>query len=228
MEAIDHYEMTIQRVLYGWVVFAIPLSLFTQIGRYHTKTREYRTLARIACILIMSLSLLFLFQRSHRYFEIEEAPTTPTRTKPVGYEIETIEPGDGATYPKKGDKVGVHYTGTLLNGQEFDSSKYRNKLFEFTVGQGNVIKCWDEGITRISVSETAKLTCSPGMAYGDQEVAGLIPANSTLIFEITLHELKSKNKGVTDNELFEIKLLKWQKQRHKIERDMYLATCSIL
>ena len=107
-----------------------------------------------------------------------------------GVDVDTITPGDGKTFPKKGDRVTVHYTGTLTSGKKFDSSKDRGKPFVFNIGKGEVIKGWDEGVARMSVGQVAKLTCSPDYAYGSQDVGdGLIPANSTLLFEVELLQI---------------------------------------
>jgi FKBP-type peptidyl-prolyl cis-trans isomerase len=83
--------------------------------------------------------------------------------------------------------VSVHYTGTLTDGKKFDSSRDRGEPFKFTLGVGQVIKGWDEGVAKLSKGQRAKLTCSPDYAYGDKAVGGdLIPANSTLIFDVEL------------------------------------------
>ncbi|XP_038056837.1 peptidyl-prolyl cis-trans isomerase FKBP1A-like [Patiria miniata] len=104
----------------------------------------------------------------------------------MGVEVETITPGDGKNFPKKGQTVKVHYTGTLTNGKKFDSSRDRGKLFEFKIGQGQVIRGWDEGVAQMSVGQRAKLTCSPDYAYGAAGHPGVIPPNSTLIFDVEL------------------------------------------
>jgi len=103
----------------------------------------------------------------------------------MGVEVATIKPGDGKTYPSKGDVVNVHYTGTLLNGKKFDSSRDRGKPLTFKIGMGEVIQGWDEGVAQMSVGERAKLTVSPDYGYGSQAV-GPIPANSTLVFDVEL------------------------------------------
>ena len=89
----------------------------------------------------------------------------------MGVEVQRISPGDGQ-YPKKGQTVSVHYTGTLQNGKEFDSSRKRGQPLDFKLGQGQVIKGWDEGIIQLSKGERAKLVCSPDYAYGSKDVGG--------------------------------------------------------
>ncbi len=89
---------------------------------------------------------------------------------------------------KVGDKVKVHYTGKLLDGKIFDSSVERNDPFTFTVGAGEVIQGWDEGLALLRVGEKATLTLPANIGYGNQAV-GSIPANSTLIFDIEVLEV---------------------------------------
>ncbi|KAK5659294.1 hypothetical protein OQA88_1387 [Cercophora sp. LCS_1] len=87
---------------------------------------------------------------------------------------------------QKGDKINVHYLGTLqTNGQKFDSSYDRNSPFSFKLGGGQVIKGWDEGLLDMCIGEKRKLTIPPNFGYGDRSV-GPIPAGSTLIFETEL------------------------------------------
>nr|XP_046265198.1 FK506-binding protein 1-like [Scatophagus argus] len=104
----------------------------------------------------------------------------------MGVEVETIKPGDGRTFPRRGANVTVHYVGTLTNGHKFDSSRDRGAPFKFRLGQGEVIRAWDEGVAQMSVGQVARLTCSPDYAYGDRGFPPVIPGNSTLIFEVEL------------------------------------------
>ncbi|MFZ4523571.1 MAG: FKBP-type peptidyl-prolyl cis-trans isomerase [Bacteroidales bacterium] len=89
-----------------------------------------------------------------------------------------------------GKKVKVHYTGTLLNGTKFDSSRDRNEPFEFVLGQGQVIKGWDEGIAMMNVGGKAMFVIPSEIAYGEREMGAKIPAFSTLVFDVELLEVK--------------------------------------
>eukprot|EP01012_Entosiphon_sulcatum_P006008 TRINITY_DN1279_c0_g1_i1.p2 TRINITY_DN1279_c0_g1~~TRINITY_DN1279_c0_g1_i1.p2 ORF type:complete len:109 (+),score=25.83 TRINITY_DN1279_c0_g1_i1:35-361(+) len=104
----------------------------------------------------------------------------------MGVQLEKIIEGDGNTYPKKGQIVSVHYVGTLPDGSEFDSTRKRGKPFKFRLWSGEVIKGWDEGITQMSLRERAKITMSPDSAYGSKGFPGLIPSDSTIIFDVEL------------------------------------------
>jgi len=91
--------------------------------------------------------------------------------------------------PKKGQKVKVHYVGTLENGNKFDSSVDRGQPFEFTIGVGQVIKGWDEGVATMKVGGKRKLVIPANLGYGERTLPQ-IPANSTLIFEVELLGIK--------------------------------------
>ncbi|XP_034038950.1 12 kDa FK506-binding protein-like [Thalassophryne amazonica] len=108
----------------------------------------------------------------------------------MGVTVDTVKAGDGKTFPKTGDKVFVHYTGTLVNGTKFDSSRDRGKPFSFHIGRNEVIRGWDEGVAQMSVGQRAKLTCTPDYAYGERGFSTIIPANATLIFDVELIDIK--------------------------------------
>lgn len=103
-----------------------------------------------------------------------------------------LKPGNVPNvFPKTGDKVTIHYVGTLENGDIFDSSRDRGIPFETEIGVGKVIKGWDEGVKKLSVGEKAKLTCTPDFAYGSRGFPPVIPPNATLTFEVELISITS-------------------------------------
>ena len=99
--------------------------------------------------------------------------------------IEDMVLGTGAE-AVDGKIVSVHYTGTLTDGTVFDSSVSRKVPFEFTLGAGEVIKGWDQGIKGMKVGGKRKLTIPADLAYGDRGAGNLIPPKSTLVFEVEL------------------------------------------
>ena len=90
---------------------------------------------------------------------------------------------DGQTAPK-GKQIEMHYTGKLLDGTVFDSSVTRGQTFKFTLGVGQVIKCWDEGVAKLTKGQKAIFNCPPDIAYGSRGAGGAIPPNATLKFEV--------------------------------------------
>lgn len=128
----------------------------------------------------------------------EPAPSEPTSSQeatppePEGdseqvteLRIEDIVVGEGRA-AKTGDRVSVHYTGRLTDGKKFDSSRDSGRPFEFVLGQGEVIRGWDEGIVGMKVGGQRKLTVPPDMAYGEEGYPGVIPPNATLVFDVEL------------------------------------------
>ncbi|CAK5090355.1 unnamed protein product [Meloidogyne enterolobii] len=105
-------------------------------------------------------------------------------------QIDTINEGDGTNFPKNGQKVSCHYILKLENGQQIDSSRDRGRPFEFTIGKGEVIKGWDEGVAKMSIGQRAKLTISSDLGYGEKGIPGTIPPNSTLVFDVELLAVK--------------------------------------
>ncbi len=103
-------------------------------------------------------------------------------------QVQTLKEGKGQV-AKKGKNVYVHYVGTLTDGTKFDSSRDRGKPFPFTLGVGQVIKGWDQGVEGMKIGEIRKLIIPPNLAYGDRDM-GKIPPNSTLVFEVELLEIR--------------------------------------
>jgi FKBP-type peptidyl-prolyl cis-trans isomerase len=109
-------------------------------------------------------------------------------TTDSGLKYIELQEGTGAT-PSPGQKIQVHYTGTLTNGKKFDSSRDRNQPFEFNVAMGQVIKGWDEGLSTMKVGGRRQLIIPPELGYGTRGI-GPIPPNSTLIFDVELLAVK--------------------------------------
>jgi FKBP-type peptidyl-prolyl cis-trans isomerase len=109
-----------------------------------------------------------------------------------------VEVTEGLTYQETecgegdeagpGDTVSMHYKGTLEDGSEFDSSE-GGQPFQFTIGAGQVIEGWEQGIPGMRVGGKRTLTIGPDLAYGEAGAGGVIPPNATLIFEVELIEI---------------------------------------
>lgn len=119
----------------------------------------------------------------------------------MGVEKETIKAGDGESFPKKGDRLTMHYTGTLADGgKQFDSSVTRGKPFQFVIGIEQVIQGWDEGVILMSLGEKAMLKISSDYGYGRQGAPGAIPPNADLNFEVELLAIgEKKAPGFTES-----------------------------
>ncbi|KAB8271268.1 hypothetical protein BDV30DRAFT_213736 [Aspergillus minisclerotigenes] len=110
-----------------------------------------------------------------------------------------IAAGDGVNFPKKNETVAMHYRGYLYDpsqpdnkGNQFDNSYDRGQPLKVAIGTGRVIKGWDEGVPQMSLGEKALLTITPDYGYGAQGFPNLIPANSTLLFEVQLVAINNK------------------------------------
>ena len=113
---------------------------------------------------------------------------------PSGLQYVDLSVGSGDV-TKTGDRVSVHYTGWLEKpdggkGQKFDSSKDRGQPFQFVLGRGQVIKGWDEGVQGMKVGGVRELVIPPALGYDQRGAGGVIPPNSTLIFEVELLGIK--------------------------------------
>ena len=102
-----------------------------------------------------------------------------------GLQIEDLVVGTGEE-AKAGQKVTVHYRGTLTDGRQFDASYDRGQPFTFDLGGGQVIKGWDQGVAGMKIGGKRKLTIPPDLGYGARGAGGVIPPNATLVFEVEL------------------------------------------
>ena len=119
---------------------------------------------------------------------IEELKKGATVTE-SGLAYKITKKGSGPK-AEAGKTVSVHYTGKLTDGTKFDSSYDRNQPIDFPLGQGRVIKGWDEGISLLNVGSKATFIIPPDLAYGARGAGGVIPPNATLIFEVELVDVK--------------------------------------
>eukprot|EP01036_Dinobryon_divergens_P027804 gene27804-36632_t len=100
--------------------------------------------------------------------------------------VEIFAAGDGINYPRPGNIVTVHYTGFLVDGNRFDSSRDRGKPLKFKLGADQVIPGLDLGVAQLSIGERAKMFVPAALAYGEKGFPGLIPPRSDLTFDIEL------------------------------------------
>ncbi|KAI9062835.1 hypothetical protein FKP32DRAFT_1651699 [Trametes sanguinea] len=133
----------------------------------------------LGCLSVLALALAVVAQ------------DTPTELK-----IDTTYvPEDCKVKSQNGDRLQVHYTGTLYsNGNKFDSSRDRGQPLPLTLGSGQVIKGWEEGLKDMCVGEKRVLTIPPSMAYGPRGFGNVIPPNSALVFDVELVGLDAKGK----------------------------------
>jgi len=119
---------------------------------------------------------------------MEDPAEKPTEDV-VELKIETLVSGEGAE-AKIGDTLSVMYKGTLLSGEQFDSSYDRGTPFDVTLGQGMVIQGWEQGLIGMQVGEKRKLYIPSDLAYGERGAGGVIGPNADLIFEVELLAIK--------------------------------------
>ena len=106
-------------------------------------------------------------------------------TTPSGLKYRDDAVGTGAE-ARAGQRVKVHYTGTLTDGRKFDSSRDRGNPFEFDLGAGRVIRGWDEGVAGMKVGGRRTLVIPPDLGYGNRGAGAVIPPGATLVFDVEL------------------------------------------
>lgn len=147
----------------------------------------------VGAILVIAVIIIAVFalegKPSNDKTVKQGAAKVENKTTASGLQITDVKVGDGAE-AKAGNHVTVNYTGTLTDGSKFDSSLDRNQPFDFNLGAGAVIKGWDEGVVGMKVGGERKLVIPPDLGYGAQSPSPKIPANSTLLFDITLLDVK--------------------------------------
>ena len=133
---------------------------------------------RVLSVILLSLTMVACSSDS------PEATVTSS-----GLQIEELVVGEGES-ARVGATAVVHYTGWLVDGTKFDSSVDRDSPFDFVIGEGRVIKGWDEGVATMRVGGKRKLTIPPDLAYGDRGAGDVIPPGATLVFEVELLEVR--------------------------------------
>lgn len=142
---------------------------------------------RICTVFAVLVFALAVFHTTSANSE-EEGKNTNMHKTDTGLQYEILEEGSGPA-AQKGQKVKVHYTGMLEDGTVFDSSVQRGQPIMFTLGVGQVIKGWDEGIEGMKVGEKRRLTIPPDLGYGARGAGNVIPPNAVLIFDTELIEI---------------------------------------
>ncbi|MGC2477495.1 MAG: FKBP-type peptidyl-prolyl cis-trans isomerase [Candidatus Sulfotelmatobacter sp.] len=149
--------------------------------------------SRVASTAILTLLAVTLCAQTTPHRTTPVRPNTNAPTKVTGDGVKTdsglqywdIKVGTGAV-ANDGDRVKVHYTGWFTNGKKFDSTVDANQPYSFTLGKGDVIKGWDEGITGMKVGGKRQLRIPPELAYGDAGFKTIVPPNAILIFDVQL------------------------------------------
>lgn len=145
-----------------------------------------------------------------------------------GLKKKLLKEGAGWDTPDNGDEVEVHYTGTLLDGTKFDSSRDRGTPFKFTLGQGQVIKGWDLGIKTMKKGENALFTIPAELAYGESGSPPTIPANATLQFDVELLSWVSVKDICKDGGIFKKILVEGEKWENPKDLDEVTVKYEVL
>jgi FKBP-type peptidyl-prolyl cis-trans isomerase len=145
----------------------------------------------VVIAILVGLTAVFVMAQSGTKKSAAADTSAPTKVTGDGVKSASglvywdIRVGNGQA-AKEGSHVRVHYTGWLTNGKKFDSSVDAGKPFDFTIGNGEVIKGWEEGVAGMKVGGKRQLRIPPALGYGAKGYPGAIPANATLIFDVQL------------------------------------------
>lgn len=154
---------------YRYIIIAVPFIALCALQGYKKHTAK--------------------IHNSHHTSQVRGNNSMSVQTTSSGLQYQIITPGNGEQ-PRLGQRVTVHYTGWLddngQTGRKFDSSLDRGTPFSFTVGVGQVIKGWDEGVAMMSIGEKRRLIIPAVLGYGARGAGGVIPGNATLIFDVEL------------------------------------------
>ena len=145
----------------------------------------------IAMIVMLALVGAIGCQPSLQSTNAGEQKTMEKVVTPSGLAYIDLVLGTGAE-AKAGDRVSVHYTGTFTDGRKFDSSLDRGKPFSFKLGDGQVIKGWDEGVATMKAGGKRKLMIPSNLAYGTRGAGGAIPPNTDLVFKLNYSKYNSQ------------------------------------
>jgi hypothetical protein len=148
----------------------------------HAKRQRTRVIAAVIIVALVAGAVAYMF-----------VPGLPGRagagvTTPTGLKYTDLVVGTGPS-PRTGQTAVVHYTGTLTDGTQFDSSRDKGQPYPFVLGVGRVIKGWDEGVATMKVGGRRKLEVPPVLGYGATG-QGTIPPNATLLFDVELLDVK--------------------------------------
>ena len=157
--------------------------------RRAARIRNQRIAIIVVAVLLIVLVLAYFIIQNQNKKSQALVSTGNLVTTATGLQYQDLILGNGED-AITGNTVSVHYTGWLEDGTKFDSSLDRGQPFEFTLGLGQVIQGWDEGVTGMKVGGKRKLIIPPDLAYGSSGAGGVIPPNATLTFEVELLEIK--------------------------------------
>jgi len=155
--------------------------------RRAARVRNTRIAIIVILVVVVALGAFFFIQKRNQNKVVTGGGNMITTQSGLQYQDLVVGAGAEAV---PGKSVTVHYTGTLQDGSQFDSSVDRNQPYSFTLGAGQVIPGWDEGVAGMKVGGKRKLVIPPNLAYGAQGYPPVIPANATLTFDVELLEVK--------------------------------------